>query len=198
MIAKNDAGYKDDASEKWGFGSKVPFKFLLEFESNMNGATIDENMAKDTGSQINKNEIGNYPFQDVTTATLAPQETPTYPTDGMKKIVKYARIEPNNIYDPDALIFYFTDDDVILPEKYGSGEALGTNWSMAHPENPTDLSVKDGTYGVTIRGASWAPPDTGTKHGLDQSAAQKALGGLLDSNSAGRVDLASVGKAFGY
>ena len=198
MIAKNEASYKSDIGEKWGFGSKVPFKFLLEFESNMNGATVDEKMAEDTGYAVNKNEIGNYPFQDVTTATLSNDTSTEMPTAGMKKIVKYARIEPNNIYDPDALIFYFTDDDVLLPEKYGSGEALNGNWALSNPSSQTDRSVKDGTYGVTIRGAVWSPPDTGTKHGKDQAAAQKRLGGLADSNSAGRVDMASVGKTFGY
>ena len=183
------------AQKTWGFQSPVPFKFLLEFESNMNGVDVDPKLSELAGFEPT-NGVDPTPMTDVSEAQSSPIHIPT-----KEDVVKAATISPPNLYDPNAVLTYYDALGHKLGKEYGTGDKLGDIKWEARGNNDTDRYAIDSRYRVIIQNATIKPSVDGNSHGADQREAQNARGGLADyasSDIAGRVDSENARRTFGY
>jgi len=160
------------AGESWGFSSSVPFKFVLEFESNMTAADAAEGLRKKTDAKITAG-FDSSPDTDISATAVSQTQATVAETVGV------ARLDPPNLYDKSAKITYFDKLGHQLGEEYGSGQTIGSvGWEPLAGDESGRTAI-DSKYRVKIVNAFIRPADTGTSFGNDQKAIQAALGGLM-------------------
>lgn len=164
-----------NANANWGFRSKVPFKFVLEFESNMTAADAAPDL-REKADVENKGGFDTSPQTD-----LSPTESGEYQRPTKADIVGAAFLDPPDLYNPNAVITYFDKMGVKLGKEYGTGSKLSdVKWEPYAGDN-TGKKAIESKYRVLITNAFIVDSDSGTSHGNDQRAVQEALGGLVDS-----------------
>lgn len=180
----------EKAGKAWGFSSSVPFKFVLEFESNMTAADAAGELRKKTDVKITAG-FDSSPNTDISAKAVAQTQVTLAETVGV------ASLNPPNLYDKNAKITYLDKLGHTLGEEYGSGQTIGSVGWEPFAGDESGRTAIDSKYRVRIINAFIKPADTGTSFGNDQKDIQKALGGLNSANM-NSVDMNSLGKALGY